>query len=58
VCKTVYASDGYSASVRTLAQVSPQRDIVFSDGYASQLGTTTGSVAAGYTVSLTAPISP
>jgi hypothetical protein len=38
--------------VRNLAQTSLQNDNVFSDGYALQLATVTGSVAGGYTSSL------
>ena len=39
VCQTVYATDGYSDSVRNLAQTSLDRDNVFSDGYSLQLAT-------------------
>ena len=53
VCDRVYATDGYSASVTNLAQVSLADDNVFGDDDgASQLGTVTGSVSAGYTVTL------
>jgi protocatechuate 3,4-dioxygenase beta subunit len=52
-CTTVYATTGYEASVRNLAQVSLDSDNVFGDdGGVSQLGTVTGSVDTGYTVSL------
>jgi protocatechuate 3,4-dioxygenase beta subunit len=52
-CATVYATDGYEASVSNLAQVSLAGDNVFGDDDgASQLGTVTGSVSSGYAVSL------
>jgi protocatechuate 3,4-dioxygenase beta subunit len=53
-CKTVYAEQGYEASVRNLSQVSLDGDNVFGDDAgAAQLGTVTGDVGSGYTVSLT-----
>ena len=52
-CNTVYATDGYSASVANLAHVSLAEDNVFGDDDgASQLGTITGNVSDGYTVTL------
>jgi len=51
-CKQVYATDGYSTSVRNLAQTSLARDMVFSDGYSRQLPTMTGDAATGYVASL------
>jgi protocatechuate 3,4-dioxygenase beta subunit len=52
-CETVYATSGYEASVNNLKQVSLDSDNVFGDdGGAAQLGTVTGSVDSGYTVSL------
>jgi len=56
VCKQVYATDGYSASVRNLAQTSLARDNVFSDGYSQQLAALTGDVAGGYVASLRVPV--
>ncbi|MGX5653377.1 intradiol ring-cleavage dioxygenase [Geodermatophilus nigrescens] len=54
VCDTVYATPGYEASVRNLAQVSLDSDNVFGDDSgASQLATVTGDVAGGYTLTLT-----
>ena len=54
VCDVVYATTGYEASVANLAQVSLTDDNVFGDDAgAHQLGAVTGSVAQGYTVSLT-----
>ncbi|MGY1643449.1 intradiol ring-cleavage dioxygenase [Geodermatophilus sp. SYSU D00703] len=53
ICDTVYAQPGYEASVTDLARVSLAGDNVFGDdGGASQLGTATGDVAGGYTVTL------
>jgi protocatechuate 3,4-dioxygenase beta subunit len=52
-CESVYATSGYEASVSNLSQVSLDGDNVFGDdGGVSQLGTVTGSVDSGYTVSL------
>nr|WP_232530996.1 3,4-dioxygenase subunit beta [Microlunatus antarcticus] len=52
-CDAVYATDGYATSVSTLAQVSLADDNVFGDDDgASQLGTVTGDVEAGYRVAL------
>ncbi len=57
VCGTVYATDGYSASVGNLAQVSLADDNVFGDDDGvHQLGAVTGSLAQGYAVSLTVPV--
>ena len=42
-CDLVYATDGYEQSVQNLAQTSLDSDMVFSDGYASQLATTSGA---------------
>ncbi|CUU56597.1 Dioxygenase [Parafrankia irregularis] len=53
VCATVYAEQGYEASVTNLAQVSLSSDNVFGDDSgASQLATVTGDVTSGYTVAL------
>ena len=51
-CEPVYATAGYEQSVPNLAQTSLDSDMVFSDGYASQLATATGSVESGMTVKL------
>jgi protocatechuate 3,4-dioxygenase beta subunit len=49
----VYATSGYERSVGNLAELSLESDNVFGDdGGASQLGTATGSVRDGYTVTL------
>jgi protocatechuate 3,4-dioxygenase beta subunit len=53
ICKTVYATTGYSQSVTNLSQVSLASDNVFGDDSgATQLATVTGDVTSGYTVSL------
>ena len=53
VCEQVYAEDGYEASVGNLSAVSLGSDNVFGDdGGAGQLGTVTGGVSGGYTVTL------
>ncbi|WP_412540619.1 hypothetical protein R8Z50_33275 [Longispora sp. K20-0274] len=52
-CQAVYATDGYSASVRNLAQTSLGSDMVFRDGYQTQLATLTGGVAEGFVADLT-----
>jgi protocatechuate 3,4-dioxygenase beta subunit len=51
-CDLVYATAGYEQSVQNLAQTSLDSDMVFSDGYASQLATTTGTVDGGMIVKL------
>jgi protocatechuate 3,4-dioxygenase beta subunit len=56
VCDTVYATDGYSASVRTMDRTTLAGDMVFRDGWATQLATVTGSVSAGYVATLTVPV--
>ncbi|MER6179247.1 intradiol ring-cleavage dioxygenase [Streptomyces sp. NPDC001652] len=56
VCDTVYATDGYSASVSNLGQLSIGTDMVFRDGYDQQMAAVTGSVERGYTATLTIPV--
>ena len=51
-CKLVYGTTGYEQSVQNLTQTSLETDNVFSDGYSTQLGTASGSVAEGMTVKL------
>lgn len=48
----VYATSGYSSSVRNLAQMSYATDNVFSDGYALQMASVTGNVTDGYVMTL------
>ena len=43
LCDAVYETDGYEQSASNLAQVSLDTDMVFSDGYASQLASWSGS---------------
>jgi len=53
----VYATTGYSASVRNMAQISLATDNVFSDGYSLQLASITGNVTDGYVATLTVGVS-
>ncbi|MFN7914499.1 MAG: intradiol ring-cleavage dioxygenase [Vicinamibacterales bacterium] len=55
-CDVVYATSGYETSVRNLAGITLATDNVFSDGSSLQLATVTGSVAGGYTATLTVAI--
>jgi protocatechuate 3,4-dioxygenase beta subunit len=53
-CDVVYATDGYSASVRNLSQVSLQRDNVFgNDAGIHQIASMSGDASSGYTSALT-----
>jgi protocatechuate 3,4-dioxygenase beta subunit len=52
----VYAAGGYANSTANLSKVSLATDNVFSDGAELETPTTTGSVADGYTLALTAAI--
>ena len=45
VCDEVYTTAGYEQSVQNLAQTSLEGDMVFSDGYRSQLATASGSAS-------------
>jgi protocatechuate 3,4-dioxygenase beta subunit len=51
-CNEVFATDGYSASVRNLTQVSLASDNVFRDGATLETPEISGSPSQGYTVSL------
>ena len=51
-CDVVYASDGYSASIRNMAQTSLATDMVFRDGWSQELATASGTTGNGYTVTL------
>jgi protocatechuate 3,4-dioxygenase beta subunit len=44
-CELVYATDGYEDSVGNLARTSLDSDMVFRDGYRSQLATVTGDTS-------------
>jgi protocatechuate 3,4-dioxygenase beta subunit len=52
VCDAVYGSSGYEQSVANLAQTSLDTDMVFSDGYSSQLARWTGSPKEGIELAL------
>jgi protocatechuate 3,4-dioxygenase beta subunit len=55
----VFATDGYSQSIQNLSQLSLATDNVFrDDGAAQQLGTVTGDVAGGLTVTAVIPVNP
>ena len=57
VCELVYATDGYTQSVRNLSQTSLESDNVFGDdGGVSQLATMTGSVSDGLTATLSVAV--
>lgn len=51
-CVEVYAEAGYEQSVSNLAGVSLVTDMVFSDGYSTQLGKVSGKVGLGLAVAL------
>jgi protocatechuate 3,4-dioxygenase beta subunit len=53
VCRAVYASRGYEASLKTMAGQRLESDVVFADGAGEQLAVMTGSVTSGLTASLT-----
>lgn len=52
VCAQVYATPGYAAGVANLAATSFAQDMVFSDGYATQLASITGDVVGGFVAAL------
>ena len=56
MCRAVYATDGYEASVTNLAGTSLATDNVFRDGAASQLATVTGAVSSGFVANLSVPV--
>lgn len=51
-CERAYATAGYEQSAQDVGRSSLDSDNVFSDGYASQLATASGSVAGGLTMKL------
>ena len=55
-CDVVYATSGYSSSVRNLSQISLATDNVFSDGASLELATVTGDVTNGMTAALTVAV--
>jgi len=56
-CAEVYGSNGYDGSAANLSGVSLATDSVFSDGVTYELASVTGSVAAGYALTLTIGVS-
>ena len=56
VCKQVFATTGYSASVNNLSQVSLATDNVFSDGATREIPSITGDVTAGFVSSMVVPV--
>jgi len=57
ICRTVYATSGYEASVTNLAKSSLDSDNVFSDGVSAQLATMSGDLSSGLKASLTIGVS-
>ncbi|MEX1217434.1 MAG: hypothetical protein WEA11_02805 [Acidimicrobiales bacterium] len=55
-CASVFASPGYGNSAGNLAASSLQGDMVFRDGWTTQLGTVTGNPSTGMTVTLNVPV--
>jgi protocatechuate 3,4-dioxygenase beta subunit len=51
-CEQVYANTGYEQSARNLQQTSLDADMVFGDGYASQLASASGNVGDGIALKL------
>jgi protocatechuate 3,4-dioxygenase beta subunit len=56
VCKQVYETDGYDASVSNLSQTSLDSDNVFGDGYSLQMAKVTGTNDDGYVATLNVPV--
>jgi protocatechuate 3,4-dioxygenase beta subunit len=56
-CAELYATNGYTGSAANFSQVSLATDSVFSDGVTYELASVTGSVAAGYALTLTIGVS-
>ena len=52
MCDTIFAMPGYEQSVQNLGGTSLDSDMVFSDGYASQLAKASGDAERGVTLSL------
>ena len=52
VCRQVYATGGYEASLANLAGTSLASDMVFADGYSTQLATASGAPADGMALPL------
>lgn len=56
VCDAVYATSGYEQSVPNLARTSLDTDMVFRDGYQTQLATVNGTTSSGYSATLGVPV--
>jgi protocatechuate 3,4-dioxygenase beta subunit len=52
-CQTVYATTGYGSSATNLSRTSLEQDMVFSDGWSSELATVTGDPTNGFAAKLT-----
>ncbi|MBU3702218.1 MAG: hypothetical protein FGM58_09265 [Acidimicrobiia bacterium] len=55
-CAAVYGTSGYGTSATNLQRTSLTRDMVFRDGWQTQLGTVTGDATSGMTVTLNVPV--
>jgi protocatechuate 3,4-dioxygenase beta subunit len=55
-CDLVYATSGYQQSITNLSRITLATDNVFSDGSALELATAMGSVANGFTATLTVAV--
>ncbi|MGX6608535.1 dioxygenase family protein [Micromonosporaceae bacterium Da 78-11] len=53
VCAKVFATTGYGASKKNMAQANLATDNVFADGYTQEMASVTGSVAKGFTAAIT-----
>ena len=56
-CDAVYATTGYAQSITNLSRISLASDGIFRDGASLQLATITGSLAEGFTATLTVAVS-
>ena len=56
-CRLVFATEGYNASLGNLSRVTLATDNVFGDGSSHQMGTVAGTVAKGFSVELSVPVS-
>jgi hypothetical protein len=52
----VYATSGYTSSVRNLSQVSLKTDNVFSDGWSRETPTFSGNVSSGFVSTMVVPV--
>ena len=52
MCNTIYATSGYEQSAQNIQQTSLDTDMVFSDGYATQLAKASGGPGPGVTLKL------